>query len=118
MTSFAYVHARPETTDATGIFYVGKGTRARALSVTRGRRNPHYKNVVRKYGEVNILVGMVECSSEAIAFDLERGLLKCLRRMTGARGLPTLRRKRGQKLEPLAKGGIFPLKPRPKYPQR
>lgn len=76
---YAYVHARPDTVSATGIFYVGKGTARRASNVAR--RNPHHTNIVAKHGAENILVGMIPCSSEAIAFDLERGLIKCLRRM-------------------------------------
>lgn len=75
----AYIQARPNTIDAHGIFYVGKGTHARAQSLKA--RNPHHGNIVAKYGAENILVGMMTCSSEATAFDLERGLIKCLRRM-------------------------------------
>lgn len=76
---YTYVHARPNTEDASGIFYVGKGTLSRAMNV--GRRNPHHANIVKKHGKENILVGKFECSSEAIAFELEKGLIKCLRRM-------------------------------------
>jgi hypothetical protein len=45
------------------------------------RNNPHHTNVVRKYGPENILVSKLECSSEEVAFDLEKGLIKCLRKM-------------------------------------
>jgi hypothetical protein len=80
MTQFcAYVHARPTTKDASGIFYVGKGNVRRAQNLHQ--RNPHHANVVEKYGAKNILVGTMACSSEDIAFDLEKGLIKCLRRM-------------------------------------
>jgi hypothetical protein len=79
MTYFAYVHAKPDTRDALGIFYVGKGKgiRDKDLSV----RNRHHGFVLSKHGKENILVGKIECSSESSAFDLERGLIKCLRRM-------------------------------------
>lgn len=78
MTHFAYVHARPETVDKTGIFYVGKGARRRFLPSIR--RTKHHTNIVNKYGAKNILVGKFECSSEASALELEIGLIKCLRR--------------------------------------
>ncbi len=79
MTYYAYVHARPDTVLANGIFYVGKGLLKRAENVFG--RNKHHQNVVAKLGAENILVGKIECSSEAVAFDLEKGLIKCLRRM-------------------------------------
>lgn len=79
MTYYAYLHAKPNTTDVSGIFYVGKGTSSRVSHIER--HNPYHRNVVAKYGKSNILVGKIECSSEAIAFDLEKGLIKCLRRM-------------------------------------
>lgn len=79
MTFYAYVHARPDTTDASGVFYVGKGMgdRFNPLPV----RNRYHGFVLGKHGAENILTGKLDCSSEAIAFDLERGLIKCLRRM-------------------------------------
>ena len=76
---FSYVHARPNTKDAHGIFYVGKGYSWRARSI--GGRNPYYTNIVKKHGKENILIGTIECSSEQLALDLERGLIKCLKRM-------------------------------------
>lgn len=79
MTYYAYLHARPNTEDASGIFYVGKGKEGRCYSLKRN--NPHYANVVRKYGAENILVSKLECSSEEIAFELEKGLIKCFRKM-------------------------------------
>jgi hypothetical protein len=72
--SFVYLHCRP-----TGEpFYVGKGTFERAHSFKP--RNNHYKNVVYKYGSDNVLIGTLECSSDKIAFELERGIIECLRR--------------------------------------
>ncbi len=76
---YAYVHARPNTADAQGIFYVGKGKGRRCYHFSRRTQNPHYTRVVKKNGAP--LVGKFDCSSEAIAFELERGLIKCLRRM-------------------------------------
>jgi hypothetical protein len=82
MSYVAYVHAKPEAKDTSDIFYVGKGLPHRAKKVVReDSSNRHYKHTVAKYGAENILVGMIPCSSETIAFDLERGLIKCLRRM-------------------------------------
>lgn len=82
MTFVAYVHAKPDTTTASGIFYVGKGLERRARKIVRNESsNRHYKHTVAKYGAENILVGSIPCSTETIAFELERGLIKCLRRM-------------------------------------
>ena len=73
-TSFAYIHCKP-----TGVpFYVGKGALRRAKYL--GERNQHHQNVVAKYGKENILVGMLECSTPSIAYSLEAGIIKCLRR--------------------------------------
>jgi hypothetical protein len=74
MISFAYIHCKP-----TGVpFYVGKGALRRAKYL--GERNQHHQNIVAKYGKENILVGMLECSTPEIAYDLEAGIIKCLRR--------------------------------------
>lgn len=99
MTSFTYLHARPETSTVAGIFYVGKGNRKRR-AYDMDRRNKYHSAVIAKYGAKNILVSTIECSSEQIAFELEQGLIKCLLRsgvklcnMTlggeGAAGIPT-----------------------------
>lgn len=72
---YAYIHCRPDGSP----FYVGKGDVRRVKDVYR--RNRHHENIVNKYGVKNILVGKLECSTEAIAFALEKGLIKCLRRM-------------------------------------
>jgi hypothetical protein len=71
-TSGVYLHCRPDYS----VFYVGKGTKNRAKFFHN--RNPHHTSVINKYGKENILIGYIECSSENIAFDLERGLIKCL----------------------------------------
>lgn len=74
MISFAYIHCKP-----TGVpFYVGKGALRRAKYL--GDRNQHHQNIVKKYGKSNILIGTIECSSAEIAYDLEAGIIKCLRR--------------------------------------
>ena len=75
---YAYVHARPDTTDASGIFYVGKGKGRRSHDFSA--RNYHHGNVIGKYGEDVILVGRFDCSSEEFALDLEKGLIKALKR--------------------------------------
>jgi hypothetical protein len=73
-TSFAYVHCKPDGTP----FYVGKGALRRVKYL--GERNSYHQAVVQKYGKENILIGMFDCSSSSIAYDLERGLIKCLKR--------------------------------------
>jgi hypothetical protein len=73
-TSFAYIHCKPDGTP----FYVGKGALRRVKYL--GERNPHHQAVVKKHGKENILIGMFDCSSSSIAYDLERGLIKCLKR--------------------------------------
>ena len=63
---YAYIHCKPD-----GIpFYVGKGKYRRATYL--GERNQHHKNIVNKYGPANILKGKLECSSDAIAYELEQ----------------------------------------------
>lgn len=76
----AYVHARPNTADAYGIFYVGKGTKKR-IREFRKSRNAHHQNIVDKYGVESLLTGSIDCSTEALAYELEKGLIKCLTRM-------------------------------------
>lgn len=76
---YAYIHARPNTIDAYGIFYVGKGKGKRYKQMTY--RNRHHQSIINKHGAENILTGKIECSSEEIAFELEKGLIKCFRRM-------------------------------------
>jgi len=73
MSTFAYIHCKPDGTP----FYVGKGVLRRAKYL--GERNPYHKAVVTKYGKENILIGKLECSSDDIAFELEKGLIKCLK---------------------------------------
>ena len=73
-TKFAYVHCRPDGS----VFYVGKGAHRRVKNLRE--RNEYHKRVVAKYGKENILIGMLECSSEAISLELERGIIKCLKR--------------------------------------
>lgn len=78
MSFFAYLLTKPHTEDSSGIFYVGKGTLRRAR--VTAHRNVYCQRIIAKYGVNNIQVAKIECSSEEIAFDLERGLIKCLRR--------------------------------------
>jgi hypothetical protein len=98
-TSFAYVHCKPDGTP----FYVGKGALRRVKYL--GERNSYHQAVVKKYGKDNILIGMFECSSADIAYDLERGLIKCLRRS-------------GIKLTNFTDGGEGGLNPTPETRKR
>lgn len=79
MTNYVYLHARPNTVTVEGIFYVGKGRNNRYRQMSH--RNLHHSNVVAKHGKDNILISKIDSSSEEVAFELERGLIKCLRRM-------------------------------------
>jgi hypothetical protein len=72
---FAYVHAKPNGQ----VFYVGKGSYHR--SVNLANRSAWHNNITAKYGRENILVGRIECSSDEIAYELEKGLIKCFRNM-------------------------------------
>lgn len=76
MSFYAYIHCKPDGTP----FYVGKGNDAR-VSKKKRNHNRHHLSILNKYGEENVLVGKLECSTEGIAFDLERGLIKRLRKM-------------------------------------
>ena len=76
---YTYLHARPDTADAFGVFYVGKGRLNRLNDFSH--RNRHHKNIVGKHGRENILMAKIDCSDEATAMELEQGLIRCLRRM-------------------------------------
>jgi len=76
---FAYVHAKPDAIDAFGVFYVGKGKDSRH-KVFQNRNNCH-QSIVKKYGQDQILIGKIDCSDEHTAFELEKGIIKCLKRM-------------------------------------
>lgn len=79
MGFYAYVHARPDVSGVSSIFYVGKGTLNRFKSLNP--RNSYYKNIVNKFGKENILIGKIDCSTESFAILLEKGLIKRLREM-------------------------------------
>lgn len=76
MSFYAYIHCKPDGTP----FYVGKGTIER-VRLRKRKHNKWHQNIVNKYGQENILVGSLECSSEEISFDLEKGLIKRLKLM-------------------------------------
>lgn len=76
MSFYAYIHCKPDGTP----FYVGKGGETRVKRIER-IHNPRHTNTVKKYGKDNVLVGKLECSTEEIAFDLERGLINRIRKM-------------------------------------
>jgi hypothetical protein len=76
---YAYVHARAEAVDASAVFYVGKGCGKRSHDFSA--RNPYHGNVIGKYGEESILAGRFDCSTEKFALELEKGLIKTLKRM-------------------------------------
>jgi len=94
MSYFTYIHARPDTKDVSGVFYVGKGTKARATKIIGCKRNKYYLNVANKCGVDRVLIGLIECSTEENAFLLEKGLIRLMRnqgvrltnQMEGGRG--------------------------------
>ena len=73
--TFAYIHCKPDGVP----FYVGKGALRRARSLSE--RNSRHQRTVTKYGNANILKGMIECSTDKIALALEVGLIKCFKAM-------------------------------------
>lgn len=76
MSFYAYIHCKPDGTP----FYVGKGKSARVKRVSRSH-NPKHEEIVKGFGLEGILVGKLECSTEETSFELERGLIKRLRKM-------------------------------------
>src|SRR5574343_2026510 len=78
MTYYTYLHARPNAKDISSIFYVGKGYGGRAYELSF--RNRYHQAIINKHGAKNILISKLECSSEETALELEKGLIKCLRR--------------------------------------
>lgn len=74
MTYYMYIHCRPDGSP----FYVGKGTLRRALLKHRPE-NPHYQNVVSKYGKENIQVKLLQCATEELAFAAEIATIKSFR---------------------------------------
>lgn len=81
MAFYAYIHTHPGEYGPVP-FYAGKGQKHRASDFSH--RTAYHKNVVAKYGRDNIGIAKLDCSTEAVAMDLERGFIKCLRR-SGAR---------------------------------
>lgn len=71
---YAYIHRRPDGS----AFYVGKGHAKRAWNFYD--RNQYHKNVVAKYGRENITVEIVNAESETHAFELEKALIRIMRR--------------------------------------
>lgn len=72
---YAYIHSTPNGKP----FYVGKGHGRRSRDLNSGR-NLHHKNTVHKYGAENIIVREYWCNSEQEAFDLEKMLIRGLRK--------------------------------------
>jgi hypothetical protein len=70
---YVYLHCKPDGTP----FYVGKGTRARAYSLSG--RNLHHANIVKKYGKENIIIDLLSCADEEEAFEQEQLFILLLR---------------------------------------
>lgn len=71
----AYLHCTPEGAP----FYVGKGTPKRSKDFYTSRSKWHNR-IVSKHGKRNIVVQFMECSTDAFALELEKGLITTLRR--------------------------------------
>lgn len=70
---FVYTHAKPDGT----VFYVGKGNAERIKTIRR--KNRHHSAIVKKYGEGNIIVSIVECDNEEQAFAIEIQLISAFK---------------------------------------
>lgn len=70
---YTYAHFRPDGR----IFYIGKGSGNRHLSLSRGK---HWKNVVAKHGGFRSEV-LANWPTEAEAFEHEKFLISCFRGM-------------------------------------
>lgn len=80
MSQYVYLHYDIRSMDMSGIFYVGRGSKERALRKgERSRRNSYYTSKCRKIGQENIGVGLIECSSKEESCQLEIGLIKRLK---------------------------------------
>ena len=76
---YCYLHMRPDKEGVHSIFYVGKGNEKRIKRIHRDNR--HHTRIVSKVGRERVEVHTMGCSTEAAAFELEIGIIKCLRRM-------------------------------------
>lgn len=72
---YVYIHHRPDGSP----FYVGKGSNGRAKLLSD--RNPHHRNIVKKYGRENITISILPCQSEQGSFSTEIGLIKSFRQL-------------------------------------
>ena len=69
----AYIHARPDGTP----FYIGKASsHSRAHNLLR---NEKHREVVATYGEENVVVTVIDCATEEVAFKIERALIAFFR---------------------------------------
>lgn len=69
-----YAHYKPQG----GLFYIGKGKPRRAYAMDG--RNPHWHNVVNKYGRPHVEI-LARWDTEEEALDHERLLISCFREM-------------------------------------
>lgn len=77
MSILAYIHIPQGSSKANEIFYVGKGSAKRSRNMSS--RSDEHKAYAAKLPGVD--VATLDCSSHEIAYSLEKGLIKCLRRM-------------------------------------
>jgi len=71
---YTYAHINPTTNK---VFYIGKGTKSRHLATAR--RNPHWTNIVNKYGFFAEILAYWNTSEEAL--DHEKLLISCFNDM-------------------------------------
>ena len=74
---YVYIHKKPDGTP----FYVGKGYERRAYRFSN--RNQWHQNIVAKYGKHNIIIEIINCTSESQAFDLEKIYIKQFKEIDG-----------------------------------
>lgn len=77
---YVYTHAKPNTADLNGIFYVGMGTIDRVRKVNRPHNKYHIK-IVNKYGSSNIIVRKMRCYSREHALKTEMLIISALKKI-------------------------------------
>lgn len=77
MSVLAYIHIPQGSSRADEIFYVGKGSAKRSRNMAT--RSAEHKAHAATLGGVDIAT--LACSTHEVAYSLEKGLIKCLRRM-------------------------------------
>lgn len=80
MAFYVYIYSDPSKNDE--IFYIGKGSKNRCFDHLKRKDNHPMTNKIKKMisEQTTPTISKIECSGEAIAFELEIGLIKMLGR--------------------------------------